>query len=226
MAVEPKATALTSLLQKHANDPVVMDAALSGMRGTEMAVLETLLQASASQSSTAETAIAMIAATLLRSGSDAHVQAALAMVADANRPAWQRAAVLLGAEVALVPNTPTPGNTRRGAAPSITASAVNTAGAPCPTCPGGRAGPGGAYAFREAGPAPGQAAGARGGAGRGRGGAGGGQRLVVSREPASFTTLVARVCRSPGAEANAVNEAGSPESTGRASRARPVPSRR
>jgi putative membrane-bound dehydrogenase-like protein len=189
MAAEPKAMTLASLLQKHANDPVVMDAALSGMRGTEMAVLETLLQASASQSSTAETAIAMIAATLLRSGSDAHVQATLAMVADANRPAWQRAAVLLGAEIALVPNTPTPGNTRRGAAPSITASAVNTAGAPCPTCPGGRAGPGGAYAFRESGPAPGQAAGARGGAGRGRGGAGGGQRLLVSREPASFTAF-------------------------------------
>jgi len=167
----------------------VMDAALSGMRGTERTVLETLLQASASQSASAETAIAMIAATVLRSGSDADVQATLAMVADANRPAWQRAAVLTGAEVALVPNTPTPGNTRRGAAPSITASAVNTAGAPCPTCPGGRAGPGGAYAFRETGAPPGQAAGARGGAGRGRGGAGGGQRLVVSREPAPFTAL-------------------------------------
>ena len=37
----------------------------------------------------------MIAATLLRSGSDANVQATLAIVADANRPAWQRAAVLL-----------------------------------------------------------------------------------------------------------------------------------
>ena len=130
MAAEPKATALASLLQKHANDPVVMDAAVSGMRGTEMAVLEKLLQTSASQSSNAETAITMIAATLLRSGSDANVQATLAIVADANRPAWQRAAVLLGAEVALVPNTPMPGNARRGAAPSITASAVNTPGRP------------------------------------------------------------------------------------------------
>src|SRR5688572_12983308 len=190
MAAEPKATTLALLLQKHANDPVVMDAAVSGMRGTEMAVLEKLLQTSASQSSNAEIAITMIAATLLRSGSDANVQATLAIVADSNRPAWQRAAVLLGAEVALVPNTPMPGNTRRGAAPSITASAVNTPGAPCPTCPGGRAGPGGAYAFRESGPAAGPA-GARGGAGRGRGGAGGGSRLVVSREPASFTAVAA-----------------------------------
>ena len=52
-----------------------------------------------------------------------------------------------------------PGNARRGAAPSITASAVNIPGAPCPTCPGGRAGPGGAYTFRESGPAAGQGAG-------------------------------------------------------------------
>src|SRR5688572_3163002 len=169
MAAGPKATALASLLQKHANDPVVMDAALSGMRGSEMTVLERLLQTSASPSSNAETAMTMIAATVLRSGSDANVHATLAIVADANRPAWQRAAVLLGTEVALVPNTPMPGNTRRGAAPSISASAVNTPGAPCPTCPGGRAGPGGAYAFRESAPPAGG-----GRAGRGRGGAGGG----------------------------------------------------
>jgi mono/diheme cytochrome c family protein len=186
MPPEPRAKALASLLQKHANDPVVMDAAMSGMRGTEMAVLETLLQTAPSQTPPAETAIAMIAATLLRSGSDANVQAALAMVADANRPAWQRAALLLGAEIAVIPNTPMPGNARRGAAPSITTSAVNAAGAPCPTCPGGRAGPGGAYAFRGAGPADAPAGRA---GGRGRGGAGGGPRLSVSREPSAFAAL-------------------------------------
>jgi len=189
MAAEPRTAALTLLLQKHATDPIVMDGALSAMRGTEMAVLEKLLEAGAPQSSAAETAITMIAATLLRSGSDASIQATLAMVADANRPAWQRAALLQGAEVALVPNTPMPGNTRRGAAPSITASAVNTPGAPCPTCPGGRAGPGGAYAFRDSGSDPGQAPGGRGNAGRGRGGAAVGRRLVLSREPAAFTAL-------------------------------------
>ena len=123
----------------------------------------------------------MIAATLLRSGSDANVQATLAMVADANRPAWQRAAVLLGAEVALVPNTPMPGTRGRRWRASITASAEHP-GAPCP---GGRAGPGVRARFvRRLGRRR-----ARGGAGGGRGGAGGGRRLVVSREPASFTAF-------------------------------------
>jgi mono/diheme cytochrome c family protein len=119
------------------------------------------------------------------------------MVADANRPAWQRSAVLRGAEVAIVPNTPMPGNARRGAAPSITATAVGTVGAPCPTCPGGRAGPGGAYAFEDArgGPATPTtvARGSRAGGAPGRGGAGGrgggGPRLQLSREPAAFAAL-------------------------------------
>ena len=105
--------------------------------------------------------------------------------------------VLRGAEVALVPNSPMPGNPRRGAAPSITATAVGTAGAPCPTCPGGRAGPGGAYAFEDArgrgpataAPAPVARGTAAAGATGGRGGRGGGPRLQLSREPATFSAL-------------------------------------
>ena len=205
MAPGLKETALANLLRKHANDPVTMDAALSSMRGSEVAVLEKLLAAAPAQSPAQETAIAMVVATIVRAGQDAGIQSTLAIVADANRPAWQRAAVLRGVEIALVPNTAMPGNARRGAAPSITATAVGTAGAPCPTCPGGRAGPGGAYAFREppasptlvarggqqaaAVPAGGAAAvGARGGAGRG---GGGGPRVQVSREPAAFSALAA-----------------------------------
>ena len=122
----------------------------------------------------------------MRAGQDASVQTTLAMVADANRPAWQRAAVLRGAEVALVPNTPMPGTARRGAAPSITATAVATPGAPCPTCPGGRAGPGGAYAFDDARDQAARlprAAGARGG-GRGGRGAGGARRRAEASDRA------------------------------------------
>jgi len=90
-----------------------------------------------------------------------------------------------------------PGTARGGVAPSITATAAATPGAPCPSCPGGRAGPGGAYAFDDARP---QAAtpspisrGGRGGGpgGRGPGGArgAGGPRLQLVREPVAFATL-------------------------------------
>jgi mono/diheme cytochrome c family protein len=112
-------------------------------RGGEGLVLDRLIQAS-DQSVQRETAITMIAATIVRAGQDEGIQKILAATADPNRPMWQRAALLRGAEVALLgaamPGTPTPA--RRGGPPAPAA--------PCPTCPGGRAGPGGSYAFPQA----------------------------------------------------------------------------
>jgi mono/diheme cytochrome c family protein/HEAT repeat protein len=179
--------ALASLLKRSGDDPVTMDAALSGARGNEPALLDKLLQSGDSQTAAHEAAIVMVSATIMRAGQDAAVQTALAAIADANRPVWQRSALLRGAEVALVPNTPMPGTTRRGVAPSITATALATPGAPCPSCPGGRAGPGGGYAFGDArGGTPAARAGGPGGRGGGRGG---GPRLQIQREPASFTAL-------------------------------------
>jgi mono/diheme cytochrome c family protein/glucose/arabinose dehydrogenase len=190
-------SAIALLLQKHADDPVAADAALSGARGAEPAILEKLLQPDAAQSSAHHAAIVMVSATIVRAGQEAGIQTTLAMVADAARPAWQRSAVLRGAEVALVPNTPMPGTVRPGVAPSITATATATPGAPCPTCPGGRAGPGGAYAFEDARPpaaatsaiSRGGRGGGPGGRGAGRGRGRGGPRLQILREPAAFAAL-------------------------------------
>ena len=68
-------TALASLLAKHAADPIVMDAALSGVRGSETALLEKLLQGSggAAQASTPEreAAITMVASLIVRGAQDA-----------------------------------------------------------------------------------------------------------------------------------------------------------
>src|SRR3954447_26513110 len=84
----------------------------------------------------------MVAETLMRAGDDAGVQKTLAIVADGARPAWQRAAILRGAEVALL-GAVAPGT------PPVRRATTPAAGVPCPTCPGGRAGPGGAYAFAQ-----------------------------------------------------------------------------
>ena len=87
----------------------------------------------------------MLAGTIVRGAQEAAVQDLFAMVGDERRPAWQRSALLRGAEVALLGATmPGTQTGRRGAPP------VTTGPAPCPTCPGGRAGPGGAYAFQQA----------------------------------------------------------------------------
>ena len=88
-----------------------------------------------------DAALIMLTATIVRGGQDAAVQQVLATVSDEARPAAVRGAIMRGAEVALL-GAPAPGSPdgRRGGPPPATSL-------PCPTCPGGRAGPGGAYAF-------------------------------------------------------------------------------
>jgi glucose/arabinose dehydrogenase len=151
----PRETAAISLLERHGDDPITMDAALSGLRGSEAAVLEKLIEVqpkpdadgaqvrlkpdttdSARQTPQREAAITMLAAIVVRSAQDAAVQDLFVWTADERRPQWQRSALLRGAEVALL-GTSMPGSTpgrRSGAA------AAAPAALPCPTCPGGRAG--------------------------------------------------------------------------------------
>ena len=161
--------AIVSLLERHATDPVVTDAALSGLRGMEPAILGRLLSGGVERTPQREAAIAALSATIARGAREMDVQDVFASTGDPARPEWQRSALLRGAESALM-GTPLPGGSpARG-------TAVNTA-APCPTCPGGRAGPGGAYAFPR--PADWPAAG-----GRGRG-----PTLRLNREPQALSRL-------------------------------------
>jgi mono/diheme cytochrome c family protein/glucose/arabinose dehydrogenase len=164
--------ALASLLERYATDPIVVDAALSSLRGSEAAVLERLI-ASPTQTPERETAITMLAATIVRGGQDAAIQQLFKAAAGASQPDWQQSAVLRGAEVAVL-GAPMPGAAARrgGPPPGVTL--------PCPTCPGGRAGPGGAYAFERPAAATG-------------GGRGGGTRIVrLNTEPAALSTLATR----------------------------------
>ena len=129
--------AAASMLARHAGDPVTLDAVLSGLHGHEAAVIERLL--AGERTAAVEAAVTMLAATVVRGGDQAAVQALFERISDARRASWQRAALLAGAEVALL-NRPAPGTPP--ARPAAASQAL-----PCPTCPGGRAGPGGAYAF-------------------------------------------------------------------------------
>jgi mono/diheme cytochrome c family protein/glucose/arabinose dehydrogenase len=159
-----KEAAIASVLERHGDDPIAVDAALSGSRGSELAVLERLLQG-AGETPQRSAAITMLAATIVRVGEDAPVQVLMQRVAETSRVGWQRFALLRGAEVALLAAT-MPGNPSRGA---------GDPNAPCETCPGGRGGPGGARAF------PGALAGADPPAPPARAG---GPFVALSREPA------------------------------------------
>jgi len=183
-------TALTSLLERHGNDPVVVDGALSGLRGGEAAVLTNLL-ANQTAAPARDNAITMLTATLVRGAQEGAVQTILQRAAETTRPDWQRSALLRGAEVALLgaaaPGSPAGRGGRGGAAAGRGGDA---------TAPGGRAGPGGAPAFPREGGAgraanAGEAAPAGGVGGRGGRGGGAGNLLRLNREPVALSGLAA-----------------------------------
>ena len=164
---------LVGLFDRHAMNPVVMDAALSGLRGLERDLLGKIARAGQDQTQNREAAVTMLAATIIRGGQNDAVQELFAWIAGELAP-WQRSAVLRGAEVALLGATmPALPRDPRGTPPATVAQA------PCPTCPGGRAGPGGAYAFPRPANWPGSA------------GARGGPTLRLNAEPAALTRLAA-----------------------------------
>jgi mono/diheme cytochrome c family protein/glucose/arabinose dehydrogenase len=180
-----KETAVAAFLERNATDPVAVDAALSGLKGSEAAVLTQLMNGT-DETPQRAIAITMLAATMVSGAEDAAVQRLFDAIADGARPSWQRSALLRGAEVTLLGavapgSSPGRGNGRgRG----IDAAA-------CPTCPGARGGPGGAAAFPRArgsddalleggAAAP---AGARGGRGRGS------LSLKLAHEPSPLVAL-------------------------------------
>jgi mono/diheme cytochrome c family protein/glucose/arabinose dehydrogenase len=170
--------AILDLLDRHAGDPVTMDAALSGLRGLEDAALGRLLDRGTAETPERAATITMLAAMVVRGAQESAIQRLLGRVAEDSRPAWQRSALLRGAEVSLIGGA-LPGNpARRGGGPPAVAP-------PCPTCPGARGGPGGSYAFpgvREAQ----QSAMNANSAGTGRAG---GPNLRLGQEPMALSAL-------------------------------------
>ena len=131
-----KIEALTTLLERHGDDPIVVDAALSGLSGDEPAVLRRLIASGAATPQRTEAATTL-AATIVKSGQDAAIQDLLRLGRETQAP-WVRGALLAGAEAALL-DAPLPGSPRR----------QRPAASPNSAAPGGRAGPGGAPAFAK-----------------------------------------------------------------------------
>ena len=169
-----RGTAVIALLERLPLNSVTMDAAFSSLRGAERAMLDTLLMPSTTETPQRSAILTMVAAIVVRSGQDGPVQDLFARIADRSLPGWQRAAVLRGAEIAVMGGQLPGPPTRRGRGP---AAGIEP---PCPTCPGARGGPGGAYAF------PGVIEAQRAGAGRASG-----PSLRLNREPAALVAVAA-----------------------------------
>ena len=89
----------TAMLERYGDDQVLVDAALSGLRGSEAAVFDRILRGTAGPQK--PDAIGMLAATIARSGDATGVQQLIARVTDVSAPAWQRRAVLQGLDTGL-----------------------------------------------------------------------------------------------------------------------------
>ncbi len=87
------------VLQRDGNDPIIVDALVSGLKGVESKVLQQVIQSTSAQGP--EDGITILSAALAKSGDVALVQLALETATDAGRPAWQRRAVLAGLSQAL-----------------------------------------------------------------------------------------------------------------------------
>jgi mono/diheme cytochrome c family protein len=204
---DAKLTALASLLERHGDDPIVVDAAVSGLSGDEPAMLQRLLQAPSATPQRAAAAAAL-AATMVRSARNDGAEQVLEWAADPARPEWQRTAVLEGAEAALL-GGPLPGGGRRGAGGRANTPA-STNGAR-----GARGGPGGAPAFARAEPegAP---------AGRGRGAT---AAVPLKREPTALVALASAggpAGKRAGALLARVTWPGRPAQAGQAPAAEPL----
>jgi mono/diheme cytochrome c family protein len=142
---------LASMIERFGTDPIVVDAALSGVRGSEPAVLARLM-ASGKETPALAAGITMTAAAIVRSADETAVQGLMQTIAADAAPAWQRSAMLRGAEVTLLAAAmPGGGGGGRGAGTGTTPSAR----------PGSRSGPGGAPAFARTEPATPRAANVR-----------------------------------------------------------------
>jgi mono/diheme cytochrome c family protein len=136
------------MLDGHGMDPVVVDAVLSGVAGSESTILDLVL-ASGAETPSRAAAVTMLTATIVRGGDGPRIARTLALAAEDARPAWQRRAVLHGGEVALLGAVMPGGGGGRGARGQAAQSTEEV---------GARGGPGGAPAFPRA---------ATGGRGRG-----------------------------------------------------------
>ena len=136
-------TVLLTLLEKAGDDPVVMDAAISSLRGLEAGMLTRLVRGTNASTPQLEAAAAMMTATVVRAGEDESIQQMLGYASDAKVADWLRSAIMRGFEISLLGAAMPGAPAGRGASPAVTTAKP----VPCPTCPGGRAGPGGAYAF-------------------------------------------------------------------------------
>jgi mono/diheme cytochrome c family protein/glucose/arabinose dehydrogenase len=95
-----RASALGRMLAQFGNDPVAVDLAISGLHGLETSVLGRLLEETR-VSEGRDDAVAQLSGAVMKSAREAELQRLFEWTSQADRPMWQRRALLQGMEAAL-----------------------------------------------------------------------------------------------------------------------------
>jgi len=90
-----------ALLTRDGADPIIVDAAVSSLKGIEADALTKVRQAKTAPGAPPAEAVAMLTAAVAKSGDVAAVQRAIDVIADVSQPAWQRTALLRGLDAGL-----------------------------------------------------------------------------------------------------------------------------
>ncbi|HET7695701.1 MAG TPA: c-type cytochrome [Vicinamibacterales bacterium] len=112
-----------AILTRYGSDPIVVDAAVSSLKGIEGDVLTRVMQSKPAPAPAPGEAVSMLAAAVTKSGDVPAVQRLIDAAADAARPEWARIALLRGVDAAL---------------PSRAAGGRGGRGLPGLSAPGGR----------------------------------------------------------------------------------------
>jgi len=123
-----KVSSAGAMLARDGNDPVIVDAVISGLKDQESEVLDLVLQNGSAAVGPAD-AVAMLSAAITKRGDIAAVQRLVDAAADNGKPTWARVAMLRGLDAGL----PVP-----GAAAGRGGRGGGAGGLPGLSTPGGR----------------------------------------------------------------------------------------
>ena len=97
LPVDARESALAELVRRHGQDPIVVDLAVSGLQGRELAFLERLLNAPVLDNRAVPPgAVEILAATVMKAGDMGQIQTLLAWIGEESRPVTQRLTLLAG----------------------------------------------------------------------------------------------------------------------------------
>ena len=97
---ETRVAPIMGMLEKYGEDQIIVDAAVSGLNGQEATMVTRMLESKTGEKKTSD-AVMMLSAAVAKAKDESAAQGLLAFAANAQKPMWQRLALLRGFDTGL-----------------------------------------------------------------------------------------------------------------------------